>query len=99
MSFAQTISVQAADEAALRDLITTWHADQQGTAPGYRGARLLANLDQPGEYLLVVDFSSREDAERNNTRTETAAWADKLVTLIDGEPRYTNWRTVTDTNA
>ena len=99
MSFVQTITVRAADEAALRDLITTWHADQHGTAPGYQGARVLANLHQPGEYQLVVDFSSREEAERNNSRAETAAWADKLRTLIDGEPTYADWRTVADTNA
>ncbi|MFD2093162.1 hypothetical protein [Blastococcus deserti] len=99
MSFVQTIAVRATDEAAMRDLITTWHADQHGTAPGYQGARVLANLQQPGEYLLIVDFSSREEAERNNSRAETAAWADQLKTLIAGEPAYANWRTVADTNA
>jgi hypothetical protein len=72
---------------------------RHGTAPGYQGARVLANLGRPGEYLLIVDFSSREEAERNNTRAETAAWADKLRTLIDGEPTYADWRTVADTNA
>ena len=96
MSFVQTMSVRAPSRAALRDLITLWHAEQHGIAPGYQGAQLLENLDEPGRYLVLVDFSSREEAERNNTRPETAAWAEKLGTLIEGQPAYTHWRRVTD---
>lgn len=45
---------------------------------------------------VLVDFSSREEAERNNTRPETTAWAEKLGTLIEGQPASTDWRRVTD---
>lgn len=98
MSFIQTIRVQATDEAALRDLLTTWHAEQHGVAPGHQRARLLADPAQPGHYLLAVDFSSSEDAQRNNTRPETATWAEQLRALVDAEPVHTDWRVALDTS-
>jgi hypothetical protein len=38
----QTIEVEAADEAGLRDHLAGWHGEQAGLAPGYLGARILA---------------------------------------------------------
>lgn len=40
MSFTQVITVEGADEGALRDHIAKWHSDQAGVAPGYVGAGL-----------------------------------------------------------
>jgi len=94
MSFTQTIEVTSGDERTLCDRLTAWHAEQHGLAPGYQRARLLADTDAPGRYLIEVDFSSREEAERNNDRPETAAWAAKLQELVTGTPRYTNLRVV-----
>jgi hypothetical protein len=42
MAFVQTIEVEAADEAGLRDHLAGWHGEQAGLAPGYLGARILA---------------------------------------------------------
>ena len=42
VSFTQTIEVQTDDEAALRDHVAGWHAEQTGIAPGYRRERVLA---------------------------------------------------------
>ena len=89
-SFTQTLEVRVGDEAALRDHLAAWDAAQAADAPGYAGARLLADLDDPGRYVVVVGFTSREDAERNSARPETAAWADRLRQLADGEPVYGN---------
>ena len=94
MAFVQTIEVQAADETSLRDHLASWHAEQGGLAPGYRGGRILADEDNPGRFVIEVDFSSREEAGRNNDRAETAAWASKLRELTTGEPRYVNYRLV-----
>lgn len=87
----QTMAVRAADRGALADLMTTWHEAEAGRAPGYQGSRLLADRDDPGRYVIVVDFSSAEEAERNNDRQETQEWASNLAGLIDGEPEFGNF--------
>lgn len=97
MAFVQTIEVRADDEATLQEHAANWHAEQAGTAPGYRGVRILADEREPTRFLIEVDFSSQEDAERNNSRPETAAWSAKLGELVTTEPRFTNYRLVCTT--
>jgi hypothetical protein len=97
MSFTQTMEVQTSDEAALRDHVAGWHAEQAGIAPGYRRARVLADAKQSGRYVIEVDFSSPEDAARNNERPETGAWAAKLGELVSGTPQYRDFRLVCTT--
>ena len=94
MSFTQTIEVEASDERALHDHLSSWDAEQSGVAPGYVGARLLADAASPGRYLIEANFSSEEEAARNNDRPETHSWATKLNELVTGEPRFTNYRLV-----
>jgi quinol monooxygenase YgiN len=97
MSFTQTMEVQSSDERALHDHVAGWHAEQAGIAPGYRRARVLADAKQPGRYVIEVDFSSHEEAARNNGRPETKAWADKLGELVTGTPEYRDFRLVCTT--
>ncbi|MDQ4098466.1 MAG: hypothetical protein M3144_11440 [Actinomycetota bacterium] len=98
MAFVQTIEVEATDEVGLRDHLAAWHGEQAGLAPGYLGARILAEEAAPGRYVIEVDFSSREEAARNNERAETTAWAAKLAELVAGEPRFTDYRLVYPTS-
>ena len=88
MTFTQTIEVEARDVAGLREHVATWHAEQSGLAPGYVSSRVLADLGAPGRYLIEAEFSSRTEAERNNDRPETAAWAAKLNDLVTSTPVY-----------
>ncbi|TVP68939.1 MAG: hypothetical protein EA340_07960 [Nitriliruptor sp.] len=88
MSFTQMMSVRTQDPDRLRELLAGWHQDQHGTAPGYEGARLLADREQPDRWLIEVDFTSREEAERNNERPETADWASRLREVVEGDPDY-----------
>lgn len=98
MGFTQTIEVSAADENALRDHVAAWHAEQHGIAPGYLGARILADADQSDRYVIEVDFDSRDDANRNNERPETAAWATRLGELTNRDTTYRNFRQVSATS-
>ncbi len=91
MRFVQTISVDASDEKALAALMTDWHTAEAGRAPGYQGSRLLADRDNRGRYMLIVEFSSAEEAERNNDRPETQQWGDKLSALIGADPAFGNF--------
>lgn len=90
MSFVQAIDIETDDIQPIRDHVNEWHSEQTGVAPGYRGTRILADEDRPGRYLIEVEFTSREEAEANNDRAETAAWAQKLEGLVEGSPTYAN---------
>jgi hypothetical protein len=91
MGLTQTVAVRAADGPALADLISAWHEAEAGVAPGYLGSRLFADRDGSGRFLVLVDFSSFEEAELNNDRPETQQWAGRLAELIDGEPVFGNY--------
>lgn len=91
MQFVQTMGVSSSDIEAVKSLLAEWHEAEAGVAPGYVGSRLLADRDEPGRYLLVVDFDSHAAAEQNNDRPETQQWAGKLNALLDGEATFGNY--------
>lgn len=59
-------------------------------APVFLGARVLVDQDTPGRHLLLVDFSSQEEAEANSDREATSNWAAGLRDLAGGEPTFRN---------
>ena len=97
MGYTLTIEVTAAGDEELHDHVAAWHAEQLGIAPGYQGARILADTAQANRYVVEVDFASQDEADRNNERPETAAWAAKLGELTSGEPAYRSFRLVCST--
>lgn len=99
MAFTQIITIDGADEQALHDHVAAWDAEQAGVAPGYQGARVLADQQRPGRYVIEVDFDSEDGAKRNNDRAETKAWAEQLRELAGGEPSYRDLREVCTTYA
>jgi hypothetical protein len=91
VSFTQIIELEGVtDEQALRDHIARWHREQSGEAPGYQHARVLADRDGNGRYLVEVEFSSVDEAERNNGREATERWATGLRDLATQQPGYRN---------
>ncbi len=91
MAYTQTVAVRASDGHTLANIMSEWHEAEAGVAPGYLGSRLFADRDDPGRFVILVDFSSVEEAERNNDRPETQQWAERLQQLIDGEPEFSNF--------
>jgi hypothetical protein len=96
MAFTQIITVKGADDQALHELMARWDADQSGVAPGYLGCRVFAD-EAASKHLIEVDFSSEEEARRNNDRPETETWAKDLRRLVQSEPTYQNLRQVCST--
>ena len=90
MTYTQIIDVRSSDESGLHELARGWHLAQHGVAPGYQGIQILADQEEPGRFLIVVDFADAAQAETNNARPETQEWAANLGKLIDGEPAYRN---------
>lgn len=96
MKFAQGIQVRCAHPEELLQLLADWDAAQsKSEIMGYIGTRLLAHRDQPGEYTILAefaevdgDFTAADEAERNNQRIETERWAQKLRSLVEGEPEW-----------
>jgi hypothetical protein len=93
------IFVRCADPAAITELLRQWDV-QQASADimGYMGARLLADRENPGEYIIIADFgvvdpdvSAADEAIRNDDRPETQAWAAQLRAVVEGEPRHHNY--------
>ncbi len=94
MAFTQTMTVHTRDQQQLTSLLEEWHRDQKGTAPGYEGARLLAGGEGDDRFVIEVDFTSESDAQRNNDRPETKAWAEKLQAATDRHPEYHDYEVV-----
>ncbi len=88
--FTQHVIVNCSDPEALVELLRDWTRNDASDAPGYQGGRVLAFRDKPGRYVVQADFTTWEDAQKNNDRPQTQEWAQKLMALIDGEPKYEN---------
>jgi hypothetical protein len=96
LNFSQTITVQCDDPAVLVEMLEEWDRDQATTdIMGYMGTRVLRDREIPGRYVIVADFgivdpdvSAAEEAQRNNDRAETQAWAERLRAAVNGEPEF-----------
>jgi hypothetical protein len=95
-NFTQTITVRCDDPAPIIEMLAEWDLQQAASdIMGYMGTRLLADRDNPGHYMIIADFgvvdpnvSAAEEAERNNERPETQAWAARLLAVVDDQPEY-----------
>ena len=99
LNFSHMIFVRSDDPEALGDLLVQWDV-QQASADimGYMGVRLLADRDNPGQYLIVADFgvvdpdvSAADEAARNNERPETQASAARMREHVKGEPEWRHY--------
>jgi hypothetical protein len=98
-NFSQMISVRCDDPTPIIELLAQWDLDQASTdIMGYMGIRVLADRQNPGQYLIIADFgvvdpdvSAAEEANRNNQRPETQATAARMRELVDGEPEYRHY--------
>jgi hypothetical protein len=98
-NFTQTISVRCDDPTPIIELLAQWDVDQASSdIMGYMGIRVLADRQNPGEYLIIADFgvvdpdvSAADEADRNNQRPETQATAARMRELVDGEPEYRHY--------
>jgi hypothetical protein len=96
VGFTQTIAVRSSNPDAIIELLEEWDRDQSSSdIMGFAGSQLLADRENPGQYLLVArfavfdpDVSAAEEAARNNERPETQEWARRFRELVDGEPVY-----------
>ncbi len=99
VNFTQIISVHCDDPAPIVALLEQWDIDQAASdIMGYMGIRVLADRENPGQYLIMADFgvvdpdvSAADEAARNNQRAETQATAARMAELVNGEPEYRHY--------
>ena len=99
MRFSQGIRVRCSDPDSLLELLAEWDVGQsKSEVMGYIGTRLLADRDQPGDYMILADFAevdgdltAAEEAELNNQREATERWAERLRALVEGEPEWVHF--------
>jgi hypothetical protein len=95
-NFSQMITVRCGAPEMLVEMCEEWDRAQAKTdIMGYMGTRILADRENPGQYVLIADFgvvdpdvSAAEEAALNNERPETQAFAARLLAVVDGEPEY-----------
>jgi hypothetical protein len=96
LNFTQTISVRSDNPDEIVKLAAEWDQHQaDADVMGYMGSHVLADRDNPGQYLIVAEFgvvhpdvSAADEAMENNDRPITQEWARRLRDVIEGEPVY-----------
>ncbi|HET9728344.1 MAG TPA: hypothetical protein VFR41_02935 [Acidimicrobiia bacterium] len=99
LNFSQMITMQCSDPEKLLELVEQWDREHATSdIIGYMGSRVLADREQPGRYIAIVEFgvvdpnvSAAQEAERNNDRPETKAMVAAVAALADGELLYHNF--------
>jgi len=89
MSFIQVIEFRTNRLAELEEVMQGWVEATEGKRKAQR-ANLTADRDRPNTYVQIVEFPSYEDAMANSQLPETSAFAQKLMALCDGEPKFLN---------
>jgi hypothetical protein len=106
LNFTQLITLHCPDLPKLIELIEQWDMQHATTdIVGYMGSRVLADREQIGRYVVIVEFgvvdpevSAAEEAARNNERPETKAMAAAVAAISHGALEYQNFDEVYSTN-
>jgi len=89
MKFVQTIEFRTTRYDEVAAVMDEWAASTGSTHTPTR-ASTTRDRDNADTYVQIVEFPSYEDAMRNSQLPETSAFAEKMMTLCDGEPIFRN---------
>ena len=89
MKFVQIMEVQTTRFDEIDGLDKEWQKATAGRNTVVR-QMITKDRDRPNTYMIVVEFNSYEDAEKNNALPETAEIAQQLQKLVDGEVIFRN---------
>lgn len=94
MRFIQTMAFRSFHEQQIKKLLEDWRKENQDGAVGPQRTVFLRDRDKDDTYLMIAEFSSYDDAMKNNDRSETKEWADALGKAVEGEVSYRNYDVV-----
>src|SRR6476661_5912370 len=94
--FTQTMTFRSDHPETMIDLAREWDALQATKEiTGFMESRILADRDDPGRYVMIVDFGvvdpdvpAAQEALLNNERPETQASAARFRAVAKGEPEW-----------
>ena len=89
MGFIQVIEFRTTRLAEVEEMMEGWVSSTGGKRKARR-ATLTADRDRPDTYLQIVEFASYEEAMANSELPETAEFAQKMMALCEGEPKFLN---------
>jgi quinol monooxygenase YgiN len=93
--FMQIIEFETDKIDEIQALDEEWQKATEGKRTATR-AIITADKDKPGTYLVIVEFPSYEDAQKNNELPATAEFASKQAALTKGESKFRNLEVVDD---
>ena len=89
MKFVQIMKVTTSKMAEMEAAHERWLEATEGQRTVSR-EMICENRDKPGEYWIIVEFPSYEDAMKNNDLPATSAIAEAMAGLVDAPPEYFN---------
>ena len=89
MQFVQVMKVTTSRFSEMEAAHEDWLKATEGQRTVTREV-ISENRDQPGEYWIIVEFPSYEDAMRNNELPATAQIAEKMAALCDAPTEFLN---------
>ena len=89
MGYVQIIELQTGRFDEVEALHEAWLADTVGTRTT-KSETILADRDQPGRYLVVVEFPDEAAAAQNDALAATGRFAEQLRDLLDEPPTFRN---------
>ncbi len=97
--FTQGIRFKCSNPDALVEMMREYDAATASVdVMGFIGARVLADRDVAGQYMVVAEFAevdgdltAAEEAKRNEQRNEIEGWWPRFMALMDGEPEWSNY--------
>lgn len=90
MAFIQIIEYETDRPDEIAQMMGDGPSPDPETDPGFTRLALTQDRDNPRRYLLIVEFTSYEEAMANSDKPETGEMAGKLAALCSGPPRFHN---------
>jgi hypothetical protein len=84
--FIQIIQGKCTRQDELRAMADAWPEELGPTADGWLGSTY--GFTDDDEFVAVVRFEDREKAMANSQRPEQTAWAEKMMSLMDGPVEF-----------
>ena len=89
MKFLQIMKVSTSRFSEMEAAHEEWLKATEGQRTVTREV-ISENRDKPGEYWIIVEFPSYEDAMRNNNLPATAQIAEKMAVLCETPTEFLN---------
>ena len=89
MGFVQIIKLTTSKFDELEAAHEEWLKESDGQRTVSREL-VCENRDNRGEYWILVEFPSYEDAMRNNDLPATSRISERMAALCDGRPEFVN---------